>query len=68
MNRITLAVAAAAVTVTAMPAQAKICRTYVRGHYVRCHKAFRPSINLRRKQSVKIIRCRHHGHNVNCKR
>ncbi|QDZ07063.1 hypothetical protein FPZ24_05845 [Sphingomonas panacisoli] len=68
MTRIALMIAAAAVTVTAMPAEAKVCRTYYRGHYVKCHKAFRPSINLKRKHPVKVVRCRHGGNNVNCKR
>jgi len=68
MKRIALVLAGLAVTATALPAEAKVCRTYVRGHYVKCHKAFRPSINLKRKHPVKVVRCRNHGNNVNCKR
>ena len=68
MTRIALMIAAVAVTATALPAQAKVCRTYYRGHHVKCHKAFRPSINLKRKHPVKVVRCRNHGRNVNCQR
>lgn len=67
MTRIALIIAAAAVTATALPAEAKTCRTYYRGHHVKCHKAFRPSINLKRHHPVKVVRCRtKHGHNVQC--
>lgn len=68
MTRIALMIALAGVGVTsALPAQAKVCRTYVRGHHVKCHKAFRPSINLHRKHPVKVVRCRSGGHgNVKC--
>ncbi|MBN8807011.1 MAG: hypothetical protein J0I47_02050 [Sphingomonas sp.] len=68
MNRIALIVAAAAMTAIGLPAEAKVCRTYYRGHRVLCHKAFRPSINLKRRHPVKVVRCRNHGRNVNCHR
>ena len=70
MSRIALMIALTGVAVaSAVPAEAKVCRTYVRGHHVKCHKAFRPSINLKRKHPVKVVRCRTHaGNNVNCKR
>ncbi len=68
MKRIALMIALAGVAATAaIPAEAKVCRTYRHGHYVRCHTAFRPSINLKRKHPVKVVRCRtRHGHNVKC--
>lgn len=68
MIRIALMIAAAAVTITAMPAEAKVCRTYYKGHRVYCHKAFRPSINLHRRHPIKVVRCRNYGRNVNCHR
>ena len=67
MTRIALMLALAGFAVTAaIPAQAKVCRTYHRGHHVKCHTAFRPSINLKRKHPVKVVRCRRAGHNVKC--
>ncbi len=68
MTRIALMIALAGAAVTsAIPAQAKVCRTYVRGHHVKCHKAFRPSVNLKRKHPIKVVRCRTRvGHNVKC--
>ncbi len=68
MKRISLMIAAASIAaMAAMPVEAKVCRTYSRGHLVRCHKAFRPSINLKRKHPIKVVRCRtHSGHNVKC--
>ncbi len=68
MTRIALMIALTGVAITsAIPAQAKGCRTYTRGHHVKCHKAFRPSINFKRKHPVKVVRCRSGGHgNVKC--
>ena len=68
MKRIALLIALTGVAVTsAIPAQAKVCRTYYRGHHVKCHKAFRPSINFKRAHPVKVVRCRTRaGHNVRC--
>lgn len=68
MKRISLMMVAASIAATAaIPVEAKVCHTYVRGHRVKCHKAFRPSINLNRKHPVKVVRCRTHvGHNVKC--
>lgn len=70
MKRVAMIIALAGVGLTtAVPSDAKVCRTYVRGHHVKCHKAFRPSVNLKRKHPVKVVRCRtHSGHNVNCTR
>ncbi|MDH7974376.1 hypothetical protein QH494_19475 [Sphingomonas sp. AR_OL41] len=68
MTRIVLMIALAGIAVTAaIPAQAKVCYTYRHGHRVKCHTAFRPSINFHRKHPVKIVRCRTRaGHNVKC--
>jgi hypothetical protein len=67
MTRIALMIALAGVAVTSAPASAKVCRTYSRGHHVKCHKAVRPSVNFNRKHPVKVVRCRTRtGHNVKC--
>lgn len=68
MTRIAFLAALAGVAVTAaIPAEAKVCTTYYRGHHVRCHKAFRPSVNFKRHHPVKVVRCRTRaGHNVKC--
>jgi hypothetical protein len=57
---------ASACILSAMPAEAKVCRNS-HGRYFRCHKVVAPRVNLKSKKPVKVVRCRgQHGRFNKC--